>query len=90
MTIIGFVILVILVMIGAYIFIELGGLPGKAARERNHPQAEAIAVLGWLGLLFVGVGWIVAMVWARMQPPQISVAEKNTQGESHQDDVETS
>ena len=39
MTKIGFVILVILVMIGAYIFIELGGMPGKTARERGHPQA---------------------------------------------------
>jgi Zn-dependent protease with chaperone function len=74
MTKIGFVILVILVMIGAYIFIELGGMPGKTARERGHPQADAIAVLGWLGLLFGGVGWVIAMVWSRMQPLQISGA----------------
>ena len=68
MTKIGFVILVILVMIGAYIFIELGGMPGKTARERSHPQADAINMLGWLGLLFGGVGWVIAMVWARLVP----------------------
>jgi Zn-dependent protease with chaperone function len=74
MTKIGFVILIILVMIGAYIFMELGGLPGKVARERGHPQADAIGVLGWLGLLFGGVGWVIAMVWSRMQPVQASTA----------------
>lgn len=68
MTKIGFVVLVILVMLGAYIFIELGGMPGKTAREREHPQADAINMLGWLGLLFGGVGWVIAMVWARMAP----------------------
>ena len=68
MTKVGFVILIILIMLGAYIFIELGGLPGKAARERGHPQAEAISMLGWLGLLFGGVGWVIAMVWSRMKP----------------------
>ena len=72
MTKIGFVILVVLVMIGAYRFIELGGMPGKTARERGHPQADAIGVLGWLGLLFGGVGWVIAMVWSRMRPLQIS------------------
>ena len=55
-------------MLGAYLFIELGGMPGKTAREREHPQADAINMLGWLGLLFGGVGWVIAMVWARMEP----------------------
>jgi Zn-dependent protease with chaperone function len=72
MTKIGFVILVALVMLLAYIFMELGGMPGKTAHERGHPQADAITVLGWLGLLFGGVGWVIAMVWSRMLPLQIS------------------
>ena len=43
----------------------LGSLPGKIARSRNHPQAEAITVCGWLGLLLTGgLLWVVAMVWA--------------------------
>ena len=75
MNMIGFVILVVLVMLGAYIFIGLGGMPGKTARARGHPQADAINVLGWLGLLFGGVGWVIAMVWSRMRPLQISNAE---------------
>ena len=70
MTMIGFVILIVLVMLLAYLFMELGGMPGKTARDRGHPQADAINMLGWLGLLFGGVGWVIAMVWSRMQPLQ--------------------
>ena len=68
MTKIGFLILFIVVTIGALIFIELAGMPGRDARKRGHPDAEAIALLGWLGLPFGGVGWLVAMVWARCHP----------------------
>lgn len=70
MTTTGFVILVILVMVVAVIYIELASMPGKTARERGHPQADAINMLGWIGLL-LGVGpWLVAMVWSRMQSLQ--------------------
>jgi hypothetical protein len=68
MTPVSFAILIVLSMVGLWIFVTLGSLPGKTATERNHPQAEAINILGWLGLLFGGVGWMVAMVWARMKP----------------------
>ena len=72
MTTTGFVILVILAMVVAVIYIELASMPGKTARERGHPQADAINMLGWIGLL-LGVGpWLVAMVWSRTQPLQIS------------------
>lgn len=68
MTTVGLIILIALVFVLALIYIELGGLPGKTARERGHPQADAINVLGWLGLLLGLVPWLIAMVWARMQP----------------------
>ena len=72
MTTTGFVILVILVMVVAVIYIEIASMPGKTARERGHPQADAINMLGWIGLL-LGVGpWLVAMVWSRMQPLKIN------------------
>ena len=71
MTIAGLIILIALVFVLAVIYIELGGLPGKTARERGHPQADAISVLGWLGLLLGLLPWLVAMVWARMQPLRV-------------------
>ncbi len=39
------------------------GLPGRIARKRNHPEADAIYVMGWLGFLG-GVPWIQAFIWA--------------------------
>jgi hypothetical protein len=39
------------------------GLPGRIARARKHPEADAIYVMGWLGFLGV-VPWIQAFIWA--------------------------
>ena len=68
MTTPGLLILIALVFVLVLIFMELGGLPGRTARERGHPQADAISILGWLGLLGGFIPWLIAMVWARMQP----------------------
>jgi hypothetical protein len=81
MTLPGFVILIVLGLIGLWIFVALGSLPGKTAAKRNHPQAEAINILGWLGLLFGGVGWMVALVWAHMKPVLAPAAQGPASGE---------
>ena len=48
-----------------YLVIALGDLPGKIAKERNHPQVAAITAMAWLGLLFTGgIVYIIAFVWA--------------------------
>lgn len=44
---------------------KLGGLPRAIAAARNHPQATAINVCGWMGLVTL-VLWPVAMVWAHL------------------------
>ena len=64
----GFVILVILFLVGILIYVQLAKFPGGKARERGHPQADAINVLSWIGLLFGAVPWLVALVWAYMKP----------------------
>ena len=51
MSIVGFVILVLLMLLLIWIFVKLAALPGQTAIQRGHPQAEAINVLGWVGLL---------------------------------------
>jgi hypothetical protein len=42
----------------------LGGLPGRVAKQRNHPYAEAIQVGGWATLVLAGVGWPFVLMWA--------------------------
>ena len=76
MTTTGFIILFILITIGALVFIELAGMPGRDARKRNHPEAEAISLLGWLGLPLGVFGWLAAMVWARTGTARIDVIER--------------
>jgi hypothetical protein len=45
------------------ILLFIGGLPGRIAVSRNHPDAEAVTVMGWAGFLAV-VPWIQAFIWA--------------------------
>ncbi|WP_237227230.1 DUF3302 domain-containing protein [Rubinisphaera sp. JC750] len=47
----------------------LGYLPGRIARKRNHPQAEAVSICGWLGLLTGGILLPVAYIWAYLNVP---------------------
>ena len=61
-------ILVVLAIAVVVLFGVLGALPGRVARRRGHPQADAVAVGGWLGLLFFGVLWPLVMIWAYMKP----------------------
>jgi hypothetical protein len=51
----------------AYLAYWLGKLPGETAYSRGHPQASAITVCGWLGLL-VPPFWPIALVWAYLIP----------------------
>ena len=53
-------------IIGAVFFcvvIFILGLPGRIAIARNHPEADAINVMGWAGFLAV-VPWFQAFLWA--------------------------
>jgi hypothetical protein len=46
------------------IYIWLAGLPGRIAIARNHPDAEAVKLMGWAGLLPTVLPWIQAFIWA--------------------------
>jgi hypothetical protein len=60
--------IVVGLFIGAVYFLYwLGKLPGETARNLGHPQASAITVCGWLGLLVPPL-WPIAMVWAYVLP----------------------
>jgi len=43
--------------------IKIHTYPGKIAKQRNHPQTEAIEVTSLLGLLIFPL-WMAALVWA--------------------------
>lgn len=60
-------ILVILPILLAYVVYRLGSLPGDIARSRGHPQADAISICGWMGIITI-VLWPIALVWAHLVP----------------------
>jgi hypothetical protein len=60
-------ILVLFPLLAAYVIYKLGGLPGSIARSRGHPQADAINICGWMGVVTI-VLWPIAMVWAHLVP----------------------
>jgi hypothetical protein len=68
MTTPGFVILLLMGLLLFYLYIELAQIPGKKAKERGHPQADAINILGWIGPFLGIAGWAVALVWAYYRP----------------------
>ena len=56
---IGLVFLIAFMALIMYIM----GLPGRIAIQRNHPHAESVKIMGWMGFLAV-VPWIHAFMWA--------------------------
>jgi hypothetical protein len=46
------------------IYIWLAGLPGRIAIARKHPEAEAVKLMGWAGLLPTVYPWVQAFIWA--------------------------
>jgi hypothetical protein len=56
---------VLLALVAAFLAVAMFvlGLPGRIAMARNHPDADAINIMGWLGFMAV-VPWMQAVMWA--------------------------
>ena len=77
--------LLLAALIGVLIWF-LGGLPGRVAAARNHPQTQAIQVGGWATLLLGIAGWPFVLMWAYWTPASnVSDVQKQT-SESTVDD----
>jgi hypothetical protein len=62
------IVMLVIAAVAIWLIILVGSLPGNIARQREHPQADAISILGWIGIITLGVGWFVAVVWAYSKP----------------------
>lgn len=58
-----FLSLFVLTAAGLGLAVFILGLPGRIAIARNHPEAEAVYLMGWVGFLAV-VPWVQALAWA--------------------------
>ncbi len=62
------VVLVVAPVIGIAVFWLVHILPEKIAEKRKHPQAKAIQCLCLLSLVFGGLLWPLAWLWAYSKP----------------------
>ena len=80
--VLSWIVLVIVPIIGIVIFWMVHVLPEKIAHKRHHPQVQAIQTLCLLSLVFGGLLWPIAWLWAYTRP----VAYKLAYGtEKHED-----
>ncbi len=69
---------VLLVMIACFVavFVFLGIWPGMVAKQRNHPQAEAIKIGSWVTLIMGFVFWPLVLIWAYMSSSSFRGADR--------------
>jgi CBS domain containing-hemolysin-like protein len=66
--VLAIVVIVIVPIIAIVVFWMVHVLPEKIAHKRQHPQQEAIQVLCLLSLVFGGLLWPIAWLWAYSKP----------------------
>jgi cytochrome bd-type quinol oxidase subunit 2 len=78
----SWIILLILPAAGIYLFWKVHIYPEKVAEKKNHPQLSAIKSMCLLSLIFGGLLWPVALIWANYNygnDPQTSPENKETE-----------
>ena len=66
--VLSWIVLVVVPVVGIAVFWLVHILPEKIAEQKKHPQAKAIQVLCLLSLVFGGLLWPLAWLWAYTKP----------------------
>jgi len=66
--VLAIIVLIFVPVAGIYLFWMVHILPEKVAEKRHHPQKDAIKTLCLLSLLFGGMLWPIAWLWAYSKP----------------------
>ena len=80
---IAWVVLIVVPIVVLVVFWLVHILPEKIAEKRNHPQAKAIQVVCLLSLVFGGMLWPIAWLWAYSKPVLYKMAYGTDEGDSH-------
>lgn len=65
----AWIVLIVLIATLVAVFVALGVLPGRIARRRGHPWADAVAIGGWATLICGFVFWPLVLIWAYVDAP---------------------
>lgn len=79
----AWVVLFIVPIVGIGLFWIVHILPEKIAEKKRHPQAKAIQTLCLLSLVFGGLLWPLAWLWAYTKPVLHKMAYGTDVDESH-------
>jgi uncharacterized protein DUF3302 len=72
--VLAWVVLIVAPAVGIVVFWLVHILPEKIAEKRQHPQAQAIQTLCLLSLVFGGMLWPIAWLWAYSKPVMYKLA----------------
>ena len=88
-TILALVVLFVVPVVLIVLFWLVHILPEQIAHKRNHPQFEAIRTLCLLSLVFGGLLWPIAWVWAYSKPVLYKMAYGKDKEEHGPEDAHT-
>lgn len=64
-------VLLVIISVCLWLLVIIGSYPGKYAKLVDHPQAEAINCMAWVGLFTLGVLWLAALIWSRVKYAEV-------------------
>jgi CBS domain containing-hemolysin-like protein len=82
----AWVVICVVPIIGIAVFWIVHVLPEKIAHKRHHPQTAAIQTLCLLSLVFGGLLWPIAWLWAYTKPIGYKLAYGTEKGEHYFDE----
>ena len=85
--ILAIVVLILVPVVAIVVFWLVHVLPEKIAHKRHHPQRDAITTLCLLSLVFGGLLWPLAWLWAYTKPVAYRVAYGTDRHEDYFDEM---
>jgi uncharacterized protein DUF3302 len=73
-------VVILVPIVGISVFWILHIWPERVAEQKHHPQAAAIQALCLMSLVFGGLLWPLAMLWAYMKPMEFRLARDEDDG----------
>ncbi len=80
---IAWFVLIVMPIAGIVLFWLVHILPEKIAHKRHHPQKDAIQTLCLLSLVFGGLLWPIAWLWAYTKPVSYRLAYGTDKGDEY-------
>ena len=80
--VLAWIVLVVAPIVAIAVFLLIHILPEKIAEKKRHPQVQAIQTLCLLSLVFGGMLWPLAWLWAYSKPVLYKIAYGTDQHEA--------